>query len=160
MDSRLGAQLARHRGTLRFGGYLQYLGLLCTGLGVVGLVEGVTGSGGSGTALDGVYGLVVGTLALIPTVARWRQQVDVHEHGFVWRRLTGTRTVLGSEIRSLRRINVSSVATGGYQEAEITLTSGKVLSINAVEDVQRLLLQVSACVGQPQEQDLAGRGAP
>jgi hypothetical protein len=142
VDSRLGAHLACHRGTFRFGGYLQYLGLLCLGLGVIGLLEG------SGTALDGLYGLVVGALLLTRTVLRWRQRVDVHQHGFVWRQLTGTRTVLSTEIRSLRRIDVMSVGQGNFQQAEITLTNKKVLTINAVQDVQRLLLLVSDSMQQ------------
>ncbi|MBC3840247.1 hypothetical protein GXW82_08705 [Streptacidiphilus sp. 4-A2] len=43
-------------------------------LGVTGL-----GRGGGGTVLDGLYGLVLGTIVLSPYLLRWQQELVVYK---------------------------------------------------------------------------------
>ncbi|MEZ0094023.1 hypothetical protein [Streptacidiphilus sp. EB129] len=136
----LGPQVARHQGTFRVVSYLQYIGAFLLVLGVLG----VTGLGQnidpnhSGTPLEGLGALALGALAYAPFVYWWRQEVVVYEQGFVWRRLTGTRTVQRTEIRSVRPIKVSHFLLGQYEEVEVTLRDGRRLSMVRVQEAGRL----------------------
>jgi len=129
-EGRLGPVLSQLRGTLALGGYQQYLAAFVLVAGVLGVVRG--------QALDGVYGLAVGALLMSPFLLSWRQEVTVRQDGFVWRRLTGTKTVLRSEIKSVRRISVSSYLRGNYEVVEVNLTGGQSLLIGRIEDASRL----------------------
>ncbi|MDH6108302.1 hypothetical protein P3T36_004233 [Kitasatospora sp. MAP12-15] len=129
-EIQLGPVVARFRGTLAPGGYLSYLAALA-------LIAGVAGIS-TGAVLNGLYGLVVGALAGSPTVLGWRQEVAVHQQGFVWRRLTGTRTVLHTEIQGVRRIRVSSSMRGNYEVVAVTLPGGREIFLGRIQDAPRL----------------------
>ncbi|MDH6131292.1 hypothetical protein P3T37_000661 [Kitasatospora sp. MAA4] len=140
-ETELGPTVARFRGVLAPGGYLSYLAALALIAGVVGI--------GKGMVLNGLYGLAVGVLAGSPTVLGWRQEVAVHQQGFVWRRLTGTRTVLHAEIQGVRRISVRGSMRGNYEVVAVTLPGGREVFIGRIEDPQRLALLLSGAEPAP-----------
>ncbi|MFD7908040.1 hypothetical protein ACFV4G_38110 [Kitasatospora sp. NPDC059747] len=154
-ESRLGPVVAHFRGTIRFGGYLPYIGSLALIAGVAGVV--------TGALLNGLYGLVVGVLAWSPSVLAWRHEVEVHQQGFVWRRPTGTRSFRYAEIRSVQRTRVSSFLLGTYDAVTVTLLSGHEVLVGPVQDTPRLARLLAGAEPAPvpawQPPDTTGRSA-
>ncbi|MFI9273527.1 hypothetical protein ACIGXM_22835 [Kitasatospora sp. NPDC052896] len=153
-ETRLGPVVVRLRGTPGLGGHLAYIAAFALVAGVVGI--------STGEVLDGLYGLAVGTLAGSPVVLGWRQEVTIHQDAFVWRRLTGTRTIARTEIRSLRRIRFSSFPRGNYEVLAVTLLNGHQLSIGWIQDPARLARLLSGAEPAPmsawQPPEPTGRG--
>jgi hypothetical protein len=130
MSVRLGPEILRLRGTFAFGSYLNFLAGLGLALGVVGI--------STGKVLGGLYGLGAGLVSGWPAFRNWRQEVIVHQEGFVWRRLTGTSTVAASELKTVRPINVSTYLRGDFVMVSVTLANGRTLAIERIEDPAQL----------------------
>ena len=153
-DGNFGRSLSLHKGTFASGGWLWYVGgiLLAAGVANLAQVAGVTSGKGGATGSVGMAGaaFAIGLLVLIAPVLRWRQQVELFEHGFVWRRLTGTRRVPKVEVRHTELITHRS-RSGSYTEVVVHLSSGRELSMEGLDHSEQLANLLSA-YGHPMSQ--------
>jgi hypothetical protein len=126
----LGAYVAGYRGSPKTGVALTMAGVVFIGLGlmnlVVGMVELLRRTEDAPLYL-GIAPclLVLGALVLLPILVRWRQSVDLFEHGFVWKRITRTLTIRRDQIRSVAR-SLRKTRYEEYVVLDIELSHGKV----------------------------------
>ncbi|HEY6722644.1 MAG TPA: hypothetical protein VI197_01395 [Polyangiaceae bacterium] len=148
-----GQRLSLHQGTFAAGGWLWYIGaiLLLSGVLTLAQLAGVAspsqGAAASGSAL-GALGMaaacfIAGALLLIVPVLRWRQQVELFEGGFVWRRLTGQLAVPKHEVHSTELITHHS-RSGTHVEVIVHLTSGRELSMSGLSQADQLANLITA----------------
>ncbi|MGC4087978.1 MAG: hypothetical protein QM756_08785 [Polyangiaceae bacterium] len=143
-SANLGRSIAVHRGKFSAGGWFWYIGGLLVVAGIYGPIHALVApsaqeaKAGLGSAfMTGGIALVIGLVVLIVPLMRWRQQVELFEHGFVWKKLLGTDTVARDQVRNLKSTR-HITRMGTYVEVEVTLTSGRELSISGVEEPEQL----------------------
>lgn len=154
----LGQRISVHRGRVGAGGWLWYLGALCLASGVLGLARGGPGNGAERVQTS-LAALGVGVVLLIVPILRWRQMVEVFEHGFVWTRLLGVVRVARPEIRDATLIRHRS-RQGTREEVKVELVSGKAYSIVGVEQADQLVNLLRARAPNPASEQRPGSSAP
>ncbi len=134
METQFGARLATHRGSPLAASVLAYVGVLFwIGAGAQ-LLEA--------HAEQGVLLAALGTCLWWIPLLRWRQSLEVFEHGFVWHRLWGTLRIADREVMGAELIDHQG-RIGYYQEVAVTLVDGRALSIKGLmgaDQVRNLLL--------------------
>lgn len=141
MSAPLGQRISIHRGSFLAGGWSWYLGaifLLCAFYGapsaILGLARGEESVGGAcGMAAVGL----LGPLLLISPVLRWRQTVEMFEHGMVWTRLYGAVTVRREEVSGVEHIYHSG-RSSTYHELVVHLRDGGQLVITGINEADQI----------------------
>jgi hypothetical protein len=129
MSSNLGQSLATHRGTFTSGAVLWYVGAILVASGVVSFVNPPAGYSAADAALIGVAGLVSGAGCLFVAFSRLRQTIEVFEHGFVWSRPMGTKTVMRSDVTEAKVVTVISRKRGASISVVVSLRNGRELKL-------------------------------
>jgi len=140
MITNLGQSISKHRGTFGAGGLFWYLGGLAVLAGLIALARVVSpapGQTAAETAMTGLAALVVGALCLLMPVSRWRQSVEVFEHGFVWTHLLGARTVARADIAGVELLT-SHTRMGSVTKVTVSLRSGKEITLAGLENAVQL----------------------
>lgn len=144
-----GRSLSVHRGTFGSGGWLWYIGaiLLLSGVLHLGQLLGVALPSKGGSAPGGL-GLAAacfaaGALLLIVPVLRWRQQVELFEGGFVWRRLLGTLAVPKHQVQGTELVTHHS-RSGTHVELIVHLADGRELSMSGLSQADQLANMITA----------------
>jgi hypothetical protein len=138
MNSNLGRSISTHRGTFSSGGMLWYLGAIFVLSGIVSFVKPPAGYSPSDVVLIGVGGLVAGTGCLFVAFSRLRQTVEIFEHGFVWTRLTGAKTVMRSDVTDSKVVTVVTRKRGTSVRVVVSLRSGRELKMVGLENPTQL----------------------
>ena len=101
----LGPRLSEHRGTIRAGGWLWYLGGVMMAGAVLGLVKAITGSQEAGSALLTALAAAgaVSVLLIVP-VLRWRQAAVCHTGGIAWSHLLGDKTIRREDLTGVEQL--------------------------------------------------------
>lgn len=140
---RFGRLVGQHTGSFGAGGWLWYIGAIMIAAGVVNcwnglmaLIAGATGDGGTNVAMGVVCGLI-GAPMLLVAVMRWRQSVDVFERGLVHRKLLGPVEIAFAEVRGLELVHTRS-KMGTTSDLHVKLQSGSEVTIGSVSDIEQL----------------------
>ena len=156
----LGQRVAVHRGTFGSGGWMWYVGGLLVASGVVAFGKALL-HGDNSQLGTGALGLAIGGVLLVVPLMRWRQQVEVFEHGFLWTKLLGKVQGLRADIRGVKWISHIS-KRGQHDEVEVTMANGKRYSMTGIEHSEQLcnLLRATASAASPVASASAGPGVP
>jgi len=136
----MGKSLSVHRGSFGAGGWLWYVSSVC-------LLAAASGFAGVGTAAKqalaerapaSIGALVMGVAFLVVPLLRWRQTVEVFEHGFVWSRLHRVVRVPATEVRDVSWLK-HQTKRSAQDEVKIELVSGQRHSIVGVNDPEKLV---------------------
>lgn len=137
-----------HRGTFGAGGWLWYIGGVFIASAVAQLVKlGSGASIGEGLALAG-GSAALGSLLLIAPIMRWRQSVELFEHGLVHNRLFGRVTVARADVRNVSVTRHHS-RLGMHTEVVVELANGRELSIVGVDNAEQLGNMLAAFAAAP-----------
>ena len=150
MQQQLGRRLSFHKGLFTAGGWLWYIGGILVLSFFANLVKG--------EIVLAFASLGCGLLCLIAPVLKWRQSLAVFEHGFVWQRLTGARSVRKEEVAQATMTTHTSRA-GSYVEVEILLSDDRELSVVGVSEPEQLFNTLNAWTARAAAQSDTG-GTP
>jgi hypothetical protein len=146
--SEYGRSLSVHRGTFGAGGWLWYIGGILIASAVAQLAKlGSAADAGEGLAMAG-GAAVLGLLLLMVPIMRWRQRVEVFEHGLVWERLLGRVAVARAEVQKVGVTRHHS-RMGTHSEVSIDLADGRQLSIVGVDGAEQLGNMLAAFAAAP-----------
>lgn len=136
----MGRSLSVHRGSFGAGGWLWYVSAVC-------LLAAASGFAGVGTAAKQAFAerapasvgaLVMGVAFLVVPLLRWRQTVEIFEHGFVWSRLHRVLRVAATEVREVRWLK-HQTKRSAQDEVKVDLGNGQRHSIVGVSNPEKLV---------------------
>jgi hypothetical protein len=140
MSANLGRSIGKHRGTFAAGGWFWYLGGVLVLAGIVGLTRinnPPPGQTAGSIAMTALAGAVAGALCLLMPISRWRQSVEVFEHGFVWTHMLGARTVARADIAGVELLT-KYTKMGSVTKVIVALRSGRRVTLTGLENPEQL----------------------